>query len=254
MTWAGHLASVSVLVNGQGPFRFAIDTGAGGCARIDAAVAKRLGLPVVGVARIGDPSGKNMKTADVVRIDSLAIGGARFSGLTASTGDLGARMGEPVDGILGFGLFSDCLLTLDYPGLRMTLAAGALPPSGPDIVPYRDERGIPSVTLRVAGLDVDTDVDAGAMGGFSLPESFAAKLPLAEPLRVVGRARTVSNEFEIKAARLDGDVTVGSTTFAKPMVEFQPVFDVGNIGARVLRDFAVTFDPRNHRMRLARSA
>ncbi|HYJ34080.1 MAG TPA: serine hydrolase [Candidatus Binatia bacterium] len=255
MTWAGHLASVSVMLNGQGPFRFAIDTGAAGCARIDAAVARKLGLPVVGEARVGDPSGKNMKSAEIVSIDSLAIGGARFVGLTATAGDLAGHLpGEAVDGILGFGLFDDCLLTLDFPALRMTLAEGSLPADGAGVLTYRDERGIPSVTMRVAGVSVDTDVDAGAMGGFSLPESFAAKLPLAEPPRVVGHARTVSNEFEIKAARLDGDVAVGGTTFAKPMVEFQPVFDVGNIGARVLRDFAVTFDPKNHRMRLARSA
>jgi hypothetical protein len=243
------------MLNGQGPFRFAIDTGAAGCARIDAAVARKLGLPVVGEARVGDPSGKNMKSAEIVSIDSLAIGGARFADLTATTGDLAGHLpGEAVDGILGFGLFSECLLTLDFPALRMTLAEGSLPADGAGVLPYRDERGIPSVTMRVGGVDVDTDVDAGAMGGFSLPESFAAKLPLAEPPRVVGHARTVSNEFDIKAARLEGDVAVGPTTFAKPMVEFQPVFDVGNIGARVLRDFAVTFDPKTHRMRLARSA
>ncbi|HET7496780.1 MAG TPA: serine hydrolase, partial [Candidatus Eisenbacteria bacterium] len=85
MAWAGHLASVEVTLNGQGPFRFAIDTGAAGCLRIDEAVARKLGLPVVGEARVGDPSGKNMKTAEIVAVDSLAAGGARFAGLTATT-------------------------------------------------------------------------------------------------------------------------------------------------------------------------
>jgi hypothetical protein len=64
----------------------------------------------------------------------------------------------------------------------------------------------------------------------------------------------VSNEFDVKAARLDGDVALGGITFARPMVEFQPVFPVGNIGARILRDFVVTFDPKSHLLRMARSA
>jgi hypothetical protein len=77
---------------------------------------------------------------------------------------------------------------------------------------------------------------------------------LAEPPRVIGHARTVSNEFDIKAARLDGDVALGGITFTRPMVEFQPVFPMGNLGARVLRDYALTFDPKNHRLRMTRSA
>lgn len=254
MSWAGHLASVSVMLNGQGPFRFAIDTGAGGCARIDAAVASRLGLPVVGEAQVGDPSGKNLKSASIVSIDSLEIGGARFAGLTASTGDLHGRLpGEPVDGILGFGLFADCLVTLDFPALRLRLSNESVA-DGTDAIPFQDTRGIPSITMRVAGTDVDTDVDAGAMGGISLPQALASKLPLAEPPRVVGHARTVSNEFDIQAARLDGDVTLGGITFTKPMVEFQPIFPVGNLGARVLRNYAVTFDTRHHRMTLQPAA
>ena len=254
MEWAGHLASVSVMVNGQGPFRFGIDTGAAGCARIDADLARRLGLTQIGETMVGDPSGKNMRSAAVVQIDSLDIGGARFTAVPATSGDMAGRlMGDRVDGILGFGLFADCLWTLDYPALRMTLTRGGLE-EGSDVVPFRDERGIPSVTLRVAGIDVDADVDAGAMGGISLPDTLVSKLPLREAPRVVGHARTVSNEFDIKAAHLDGDVTLGEITFTKPMVEFQPIFPTANVGARILRDFVVTFDQRTHRLRLARSA
>ncbi|MGE5179369.1 MAG: serine hydrolase, partial [Bacteroidota bacterium] len=127
MEWAGHVASVSVMLNGQGPFRFGIDTGAAGCARIDTDLARRLGLAQIGETMVGDPSGKNMKRAAVVQIDSLEIGGARFTAVPATSGDMAGRvMGDRVDGILGFGLFADCLWTLDYPALRMTLARGGL--------------------------------------------------------------------------------------------------------------------------------
>ena len=256
MEWTGHLASVSVRLNGKGPFRFAIDTGAAGVARIDSSVARALNLPVVGQARVGDPSGKNAKSAPIVRLESLEIGGARFGNLTATTGSYTGRIpGEKVDGILGFALFADCLVTLDYPGLRMKLASGELPAAnGVDVIDFHAERGIPSITIRVADLEVEADVDAGAMGGISLPDALAAKLPLAEPPRVVGHARTVSNEFDIRAAVLNGNVMLGGITLERPRVEFQPIFPMANVGSRVLRDFALTFDQKNHRLKLARSA
>ncbi len=256
MEWAGHLASVSVRLNGQGPFRFAIDTGAAGAARIDTSVARALNLPVVGEALVGDPSGKNAKSAPIVRLESLEIGGARFGNLTATTGPYTGRIpGEKVDGILGFALFADCLVTLDYPGLRMKLASGELPAAnGADVIDFHAERGIPSITIRVADREVEADVDAGAMGGISLPDALAAKLPLAEPPRVVGHARTVSNEFDIRAAELNGNVMIGGVTLERPRVEFQPFFPMANVGSRVLRDFALTFDQKNHRLKLARSA
>jgi len=113
------------------------------------------------------------------------------------------RVGEPVDGILGFRLFSGCLFTLDYPANRVRLERGELPPvDGREVIAFTAERGVPAIRLQVDSLWVDADVDAGAPGGFTLPQSLAAKLPLASAPRVVGHARTVSNEFEITAAEL----------------------------------------------------
>ncbi len=156
------------------------------------------------------------------------------------------------DGILGFGLFAECLLTLDYPADRLRLERGELPADG--AIAYRDDRGIPQVDLDVAGVVVAADVDAGAMSGFSLPESLMTRLTLASEPKVVGRARTVSNTFEIKGATLKGTITLGSHRFADPEVVFQPLFPMANVGARVLKDFRVTFDQKNKRMRLAKPA
>ena len=48
---------VSVIVNGRGPFRFLIDTGTGTQALVSPQLADELALPVVGHARLTDPSG-----------------------------------------------------------------------------------------------------------------------------------------------------------------------------------------------------
>jgi CubicO group peptidase (beta-lactamase class C family) len=251
MQKAGHLPAVRVMVNGQGPFLFGIDTGARGAARIDSALAAQLGLEVIGQVRAGDPSGRNTRLMNLVRVGSLEIGGARFEGIEAAVRDYNERrVGAPIDGILGFGLFQELLLTLDYPAGKVRIERGALPPpDGGDVIPIRVDRGIPSIDLVVDSLHVDADVDAGSMGGFSLPDRLIERLPLDSAPRVVGHARTVSNEFDIKAARLKGSLRIGGREFANPTLEFQPIFAMGNVGSRVLRDFAVTFDQANRRMR-----
>ena len=187
-------------------------------------------------------------------VDSIEIGGARFAGITAAVRNYNEMpRGERVDGVLGFGLFAECLFTLDYPADQVRLRPGALPEAnGTDILDYRERHGIPSTTIRVAGREMEADVDAGSMGGIILPESAIGSLPLASKPVVVGTAKTVSNTFEIRAADLDGDVTIGGITLRRPTLEFQPVFPNANVGSRVLRDYAVTFDQKNRRLRLTR--
>jgi CubicO group peptidase (beta-lactamase class C family) len=257
MLRSGHLPAVDVMLNGQGPFRFAIDTGGAGSARVDSALAAKLGLRKIGEVMGGDPSGKNMRHMDLMAVDSIEVGGARFVGLQAAVRPYNEPQppGEAVDGILGFGLFSNCLFTLDYPGNRVRIARGELPPeNGKDILAYRDENGIPAVTLHVDSLDVEAHLDAGSMGGFTLPDPVIGKVALGSPPRVVGRARTVSNTFEIKASTLVGELRLGGFVYPQAQVEFGSPFPTANVGARVLRDYSMTFDLKNRRVQLVRSA
>src|SRR5262249_33024862 len=57
---------------------------------------------------------------------------------------------------------------------------------------------------------------------------------------------------EIQAAEIQGTVRLGRYEFPKATVEFQPMFPMANLGSRVLRDFRVTFDQKNGRMRIVR--
>ena len=253
----GHMPAVRVMVNGKGPFLFAIDTGAAGTARIDAGLAQRLGLSTVGEVRGGDPSGRNAETLAVHAVDAIEIGGARFEGVHAAARDMSALPGAAetgaADGILGFGLFADCLVTLDYPANVVRLERGEVAASAPGVVGFTTDRGVPTIDVTVAGRPLKAHVDSGFRGGFSMPLAEAERLPLAKPLEVVGRAQTVSNTFEVKAAPLDGDVAIGALVLARPTVEFQPVFDFANVGARVLSDLALTFDQKNGRVRIAKA-
>ncbi|HEV7859839.1 MAG TPA: retropepsin-like aspartic protease [Pyrinomonadaceae bacterium] len=251
----GPTPSVEVTVNGQGPFVFEIDTGAGGGARMDASLKERLGLKPVGQAVAGDPSGKNTRTIDLFKLDSLSLGGVQFHDVETGVGDYNRMPNMPhIDGVLGFSLFAEYLLTMDYPGKRLRLEQGALPQSnGADILSYETDHGIPSIEMEVGGLKVNAHIDSGNMrGGFTLPGSLVEKLALAAPPRVVGRGRTMSNEFEIKEATLKGTLRWGRYEFNEPPLTFIDIFKVGNIGSKVLKEFALTFDQKNHRVRLVR--
>jgi len=242
-----HLPTVEAKVNGKGPFRFALDSGAGGVARISSELAKTLALEEIGEVLAGDPSGKNSVRVSIVRVDSIEIGGARFSGIDASTGDR-PRPGA-TDGVIGLALFNGLTATIDYPNHLLTLTRDALPENGAHVVPYTKEHGVPEIEIEVAGIPLRVHVDSGSPALLTIPTSWAAQLPLGEQ-RVTGRGRTVVNDFEIRAAELRGDIRVAGFAEKSPTVDIVEIFPIGHIGSRFLRQYAVTFDVANKRMKL----
>ncbi|HEV2852605.1 MAG TPA: retropepsin-like aspartic protease [Thermoanaerobaculia bacterium] len=251
---AGDEIVVEVRVDGKGPYRFLLDTGAAGGGRVSKSLAGSLGLQTVGQAIGGDPTGQNRQTVDIVEVGSLAIGEAVLSGVKLGVRDFpkGPAGAEPgYDGILGIGLFQELLLTLDYPRQRVRIEKGELPPAdGKEILEYEDPRGVPQIHLKIGDQDVAADVDSGNQKGeLVLPASYLGKVPLEKEPVVVGRGRTGSNEFEIKQAPLKGAVRVGGQAIEHPLVDFVEGFPHGNLGQRFLRRFAVTIDQKNHRIR-----
>lgn len=254
MKFRGLMPAVEVSVNGEGPFLFAIDTGAQGEARIDAALVKRLNLKTKGQVQAGDSSGRNMRMLDTVEVDSITVGTLKFDKITAITRDYNTSPNLPkIDGILGFELFKDYLFTLDYPAQKVRIESGALPAAnGKNILNFDDSRGIPVVELLIGSQKVKAHIDSGNLvGGFILPNEVVEKSNLAGEPAVVGRARTVSNEIEIKQVRLKDMIKLGGYEFAEPTVNF-PALSNANIGSRVLSEFAVTFDRKNDRLKLER--
>ena len=243
-----HLMAVEAKINGKGPFHFVIDTGSARMLRVSAEIAKSLGLEEIGEALSGDPSGKNMVRQPVVRVDSMEIGGVRFSGITATIGD---RPGPvQLDGVIGLPLFGKLTVTLDYPKQELRLTREPLPADGRHVVSFTAEHGVPQIEIDVAGVTTKVDVDSGSPALLNLPST--AGLSFNGEPRVVGRGRTVGNEFEIRAAELRGDIRVAGWTQSNPMVDLVDIFPVGNIGSRFLRQYVVTFDMANKRMALLR--
>jgi len=247
-----NLPFVQVMVNGKGPFTFSIDTGTGGQALVTPDLIQQLGLPVTGEEEVGDPSGRNSHKVPKVRIDSLKVAGVEFKSVEAIQHQPSPREGQ-CDGILGFVLFRDYLFTLDYPGKQLTLARGSLKPDGENtVIPFTMPDNVPVIELSVGAQKVEADVDSRGPG-LSIPEKSAQELKFVSDPMVIGRGRTVSNDFEIKGAQLAGNIKVGGYTFPQPFVAINPLFPVGNFGAIALQHFAVTFDQKNKLLRLVSS-
>ncbi len=254
MQFRGLMPVIEVKLNGQGPFAFTIDTGAGMQADIDTSIAAQLKLQPNGKVLNGDPSGENDREVDTARIDSIAFGGAEFRNVTAVVRPQRITRDYPdVDGILGFALFTDYLLTLDYPAMEVRLARGALPAAnGNDILSFEIENRIPVIEVAIGKIRVRAHIDSGNfVAGFILPEELVEQLQLLSQPVTVGRARSVSNQIEIKQAQLRDTIHIGRYGYPQATITFPALSDT-NVGLKILREFALTFDQKNRRMKLDR--
>lgn len=236
---------VQIMVNGKGPFRFVVDTGTGTDAIVSPALASELHLPVVGHANLSDPSGQGSTSAPIVLIDSLEFAGINFTGVRAVDHGFFADTGQ-CDGLIGFTLFRDFLLTLDFPNREIVLTQGALKPDGgKSVLPFRMPNGVPIATLSLEGMaPVEAQLDSGG-GGLVIPTQIADQLKYDIPPVVFAKGRSISTRFELKAARLASDVRLGRYTFTHPVVEIHPAFPLVNFGSPPMQIFAITFDQRN---------
>jgi hypothetical protein len=242
----GHLFTVEAKLDGVGPFRFAIDSGSGGMLRITPAMQQAIGATVLGAVMTGDPSGKNPQRRSLVRVGVVELGGARFTGVEATVSE-----GRGADGVIGLAMFAQLTATLDYPKLQLRLSRKPLAPTAPHTIAYAIEHGVPVIDLDAGGAALRADVDTGSPAVLSVPVAWTKKLAFASPLRVVGKGRTVANEFEIRAAELRGELRIAGFALAAPRIDVVEMFPVANVGSQFLRRYAVTFDGVNKRIMLA---
>ena len=116
------LAIVDARVNGQGPYRFVVDTGASNSA-ISRMLAERLMMPRGVAVPVMGASGSS--PAYMTKATMLEVAGRRFPEFTFATGDfldrLGDAVGTRIDGVLGANAFRNLVLRIDYPKQRLSL-------------------------------------------------------------------------------------------------------------------------------------
>ena len=242
-------AVVEVMLNGEGPFRMIVDTGAGTTV-LNADLVAELGLESRGTRRIGDPSRPRAHEVDELTLDMIQVGDATFRGVEA----IGWR-GPPlvgiggIRGVLGFPTFKNCLVTFDYPAQLLEISAGALPPADGRRVLDMGTAGMPTITIDVAGIPIVAHLDTGNSGSLSIPQSYESELPLVAGSKSRGTGARGGSPIAFTIAQLDGNVSLGEAVFERPRVHLSDTLNSANVGFELLRHLRITLDQRNGRVR-----
>jgi predicted aspartyl protease len=247
------LPTITATINGAGPFRFGIDTGAAGYLRVTPDLALKLGLTQIGEALASDPSGKSPVRLQLFEVATLKFGDLTFSKVpTISLG-----MTRPgMDGIIGMGFFHDLLLKLDYGRLNFSADPGSLPPAnGKDVIDISLDRGvIPTIPVKVGNWASNAHLDTGnTRYPFFVPSSEVAAMPTRGAARAIGTAHTVNQQLTLQAIDLTAPVVIGSTDLGVSSVGFPSAGPQANVGSLALTNMAVTIDSANRRVKVVPS-
>jgi predicted aspartyl protease len=118
-----------VMINGQGPYRFLVDTGATQTV-LSEKVSATLGLKKIATNLMYGVGGEGKLESSVYRADSLKIGDVTVRNVPVGTLS-NPLLALVMDGILGPSLLSDFVITIDYPSSQIELSRNTLPsPSG----------------------------------------------------------------------------------------------------------------------------
>lgn len=261
-----RLPVIEVSINGSGPYRVVVDTGAAGLI-VTSQLAKKLDLPDppglppgAAMVKLQSPGGPVSGTLGYV--ESLEIGDARFRGVWTVGVDM--PFGDEVDGVLGTNVFGECLLTYDYPGNKIRLSRGALPgANGRDILEFTaagSPGSHPVIQLDIDGKTLPFTVDTGMRGWFAMPSERAKPLGVLEGPVAGLKALSAGGSSRGSLARLGTSFSFGHYTVETPIVSLKgerggPVLGTGMVlGTLLLEHFVVTFDARNSRVRFARES
>ncbi len=125
---AEPLIVVQAVVNEQGPFQFALDTGAGRTV-LTPELAERLNIGATKEIKGAGLGGKVQLTGATV--DSLSLSGATVRDHDVVVGafihTISAAAGTKLEGIVGHNFLNQFLLTIDYPQNRLTLVVPRKP-------------------------------------------------------------------------------------------------------------------------------
>lgn len=233
----GSYFVAEVRLDGRGPYRLLLDTGAPRTI-LSRRVAAELDVREPIVFRFGPFQAESLRGRG---LESVEAGGFRSSGripfLIRDVSGVGRAIGMDLDGVLGYTVFDDLTLTYDFDASRVTVEDRPIDPNTPGVVPMtRDER--PTLRARVGGRPVDLLIDTGFSGELALTEfdTFAFEAPP----RTVGMRMRLDGPHPIRAARLQGDVELGPFTIRRPVV--RDAVGPGLLGQGAMQGLVVALD------------
>lgn len=210
---------VDVRVNGDGPFRFLLDTGASRSIVSDE-LARHLGAPVVAKSEVVTSAGSTMHL--VVRLASVELPFARATAIVAPVIPAArlAMLGRGVRGLLGQDFLSAFNYTLDYRRGRLTWdealtcnARGAVPMIAADgrfVMALEDGDGAPLRLVPDSGAEVPVLFRPSLARRASRP-SVEGRAPAVAPVAAVMLTGTSGGGTRAQATAID-TLRVGTVT------------------------------------------
>lgn len=241
-----------------GPYRFLVDTGSS-VTLVTPALARRYpsspSAPASSLrVRVTGADGRvsELPQASLRRIE---LGDVRFDDVPVLIYDLdslSAHLGVRIDGVLGFPLFRDALLTLDYPGSRVLLQSTKSVPLLPGTTIALDRaRKTPLIPLTLGNRTFVALIDSGSDMPFSL-NPVGLDPVFAYGPRTGATIGTLSGDRVQEIGRLAETLSIGNYAFVRPIVDLSD--ELSAIGAGVLRHFTVTFDQKTDRVTFFRDS
>jgi predicted aspartyl protease len=270
---ASNLIIIPVTINDSDTLNFILDTGVRFPIITELPFVNKLNLNYlmpVQVQGLGDGveltayrSGNN-----TMNIDGLTARNQEVQMIIDENFQISHMLGIPVHGLIGFNLFKDYIVEIDYDNEKLTLYK-------PEFYKYRDRKNdiiLPLhfdgnkpfvrtsiVTDEMAEVPVKLLIDTGASDAIWLSENSDERIKLPQNHVETFLGRGLSGDLYGVKGRIDG-IWVGPLILSKPIVAFpnSEIIDQlissndrnGTIGAEILRRFHVTIDYRNSRLTL----
>ena len=240
----------------HGPYHFLIDTGSS-VTLVSPELAARYGEknpfpPETPLVRDKSAGGDTALLAPTM-LRRLELDGARFEDVQALIYDcapLSAHLGMKIDGILGFPLFRETLLTLDYPHSQVLLQPRAAPPvtSGSTIA-FNNDRKTPIIPVRLDNQVFEALIDSGSDAALSInPVGLQPAFSVAPRVgHIVG---TLTSDHVQHVGRLAGTLGIGSYALIQPVADLTD--ELASLGGGILKNFTVTFDQEHNRVTFER--
>ena len=254
----GNYLLIEVKWDRFGPYRFLVDTGSS-VSLVTPALARRYpgrNLPSPGTTRVR-VTGPDGTITELPRgsLRKIELGDARFEDIDVLIYDcepLTAHLGVRIDGVLGFPLFRDTLLTLDYPGSRIILQPARNSPLVPGtIIAFDDVRKTPLITVRLGDRSLVALIDSGSDALFSLnPVGLGPQFAYGPT--VGATVGTIGGDRTQRIGRLNETLAIGDYAFQQPVVDLTD--ELSAIGGGMLKHFSVSFDQLHDRVTFYRES
>jgi len=252
----GHLIGNVLVVEDawdkSGPYHFIIDTGSA-VTLVSPELAARYGDPRAvtqdePLVRVRGADG-GMVLLPPVTLQRIQLGSARFlyvPALVYDCTDLSAQFGMRIDGSLGFPLFRETVLTLDYPNegivLRQRIPEDGIP--GEPIL-FNNPDKIPLIRVSLGDRAFAVLIDSGSSSAFDInPVGLSPRYrfgPVDGPT-----VSTLSGDRRPRVGRLDGVLRISSFDVPQPIAD--ETEELSSIGGGILSHFTITFDQRHNQV------